>query len=780
MRQYLLFVVSLTASQFNILSQTKGEDPSVILPHANRFFESHCVECHNSDDKKGGFNLGVLDDSMGGIAQTDLWTRVYDRIEKREMPPLGQSLPSIVEIDQALADIRSPLITADRTHREVVQRRLNRIEYQNTINDLLSIQEDLYKLLPEDQRAGGFDNNGEALAVSTEQMLGYLQAARQAIDTAIVTESRPELKTFIVDSIDEVKPYFSQGFYSLVDGRVVIDTSNDESYSKISTRSQPTPTRGLYRFRFKAASHNTSDRLCFAVTASNFVGLDATYQHLGYYEAGPEPKVIELMASLDARSAIQFFPLGLPYWINRQPGLTYPALGFGEVEVTGPIIDQWPPISHSRLIGNVDLQKGTLQDANHILNDFIPRAFRRDVADDEIFPYRKLVKSLIKSGRSFDESIRTGLVSVLCSPNFLYICETPQPQKRRVSDFELASRLAYFLWSTQPNDKLIELARKKELSRPANLRDQVERMLDDPKSNQFVKNFTGQWLKLREINDTTPDKNLYASFDDLLQVSMTWESEGFFREMLASDVSIDDMIDSRWTMMNERLAKHYEIEGVMGLEMRKVALPKNSVRGGVLTQAAVLKVTANGTTTSPVLRGVWVLENILGQSTPPPPPNTAGIEPDIRGTTTVREQLDKHRSVESCSLCHRRIDPPGFALESFDPIGKYRDNYLRWKVTNEEHNWGSIEQASKVDASGTTVDGKQFADIREFKGWMMTHRDEFARCLTEKLMSYGLGREMGFSDRNEIAQIVKQSQAGNNGLRSLLHAIIQSKLFSTY
>jgi hypothetical protein len=304
-------------------------------------------------------------------------------------------------------------------------------------------------------------------------------------------------------------------------------------------------------------------------------------------------------------------------------------------------------------------------------------------------------------------------------------------------------------------------------------------MLKHPKAQAFVTDFTGQWLHLRQINDTTPDEKLYGKFDELLRVSMVWESEGFFRKMLDDDLPIVNFLDSDWAMLNQRLARHYGIEGVQGIEMRKVQLPPNSVRGGVLTQAAVLKVTANGTTTSPVLRGVWVLENILGHPTPPPPPNVGGIEPDIRGATTIREQLDKHRHVESCAVCHRKIDPPGFALESFDPIGDYRVNYLRWKVTNAEKGWGNVEQGAPVDSSGKLASGEAFDNIRQFKKLLVARKDNFARCLTEKLLTYGLGREMGFSDRDAVAAIIKQADAHDRGLRSLIHAVIESETFAT-
>tara|TARA_Y100001934_G_scaffold204070_1_gene240881 strand:- start:851 stop:1855 length:1005 start_codon:yes stop_codon:yes gene_type:complete len=330
-----------------------------------------------------------------------------------------------------------------------------------------------------------------------------------------------------------------------------------------------------------------------------------------------------------------------------------------------------------------------------------------------------------------------------------------------------------------PDEELFKSARNGDLLKSDGLNRQVERMLDDPRSEQFTHNFVGQWLRLREINETTPDRKLYAEYDELLQHSLLLESELFFQRLLDEDLSIVNCLDSEFTIMNERIARHYEVEDVEGLAMRKVSLKPDSVRGGVLTQGAVLKVTANGTNTSPVLRGVWALENILGKTPRPPPPEIEGIEPDIRSAVTIREQLDKHRDVESCNACHRFIDPPGFALESFDPVGKYREKYLRF-VVNPEHadkGWGKVQQGAKVDASGQLDTGESFSGIREFKALLLADKDRFAKCLTEKILMYALGRELGFSDRPTIDAITSATIDKGYGLRTLVHQVIASKAF---
>ncbi len=756
-------------------------DASAFGKAADAFFDSHCYDCHETGKTKGGLNLEKADASISTPEQTDLWVHVYDRLSRGEMPPAKKPQPERTEVERLLAELEPRLLEADRARRSVVQRRLNRVEYENTVHDLLGLGSDteLKHFLPEDQRAGGFDNNGDALAISTEQMQGYLDAARTALDAAIVTGEQPKVETWTTDAIPELKHYIETGEYGAVDGRAVAFITTGGDYSKISTRVKSPRLRGRYRFRFQAAAIDTSELGFFMVTATNFPGAPARSRSLGIFDVGPEPKTFEIDTVIEAKDAIQFFALGLPGWVKPTPGVLHPGVGFGPVEITGPLNDVWPPESTTRLLGGVDLAKGNAADAEGILRRLLPRAFRRPVSDADVERYLALIRVKLEAGRSFEDSLRAGLMAVLCSPNFLYLREELRPGTRRLSDTELACRVSYFLWSTMPDAELLALGAEGRLHDPQTLRAQVERMLLDPRANALVTNFTGQWLRLRRIEDTLPDKKLYPKFDELLQDAMVREGEGFFRQLIAENLPITDVLDSDWAMLNQQLAELYGVPGVKGVALRKVKLPPESVRGGVLTQAAVLKVTANGTTTSPVLRGVWVLESILGQPVPPPPPDAGNIEPDIRGATTIREQLDKHRRSESCLVCHVKIDPPGFAMESFDPIGEYREKYVRWVVTDEEHGWGHVAPGASVDASGKLTSGEAFGNVREFKKLLLSHRDAFAHCLTEKLLTYGLGREMGFSDRKAIEDIAQKAAQDGNGLRTLIHGIIESDSFAS-
>jgi hypothetical protein len=415
-------------------------------------------------------------------------------------------------------------------------------------------------------------------------------------------------------------------------------------------------------------------------------------------------------------------------------------------------------------------------DAARILSAFARRAFRRPVKEDELTPFTALAAKRISQGSTFEQAVRAGLAAVMTSPEFLFLRETPG----RLDDFALAGRLSYFLWSSMPDEELLSLAEKGQLREPATLRTQVDRMLQSPRAAAFTVNFTGQWLRLREIDFTEPSGLLYPEFDDMLKVSMVREVHLFFNELLKHDLSLTNFLASDFSMLNGRLAKHYGIPGVDGWAFQHVALPPGCHRGGLLTMAAVLKVTANGTNTSPVLRGAWVLDRILGRPPKPPPPDAGTIEPDTRGATTMREQLAKHRRIETCAKCHRKIDPPGFALENFDVIGGWRDHYRSTGNGKEVIIAGRrmpYLQGPAVDAADVTPDGQKFAGVDEFKQLLLAEPETFARALTVNLLTYATGGLVEATDQRRITSILEKAKAKQWGFRSLLHEVIQSPLF---
>tara|TARA_R110002096_G_scaffold4501_49_gene21378 strand:+ start:3771 stop:6092 length:2322 start_codon:yes stop_codon:yes gene_type:complete len=768
-RLQLLFVLILAPAV------RAAEDSPPIWP----FFENHCVECHDDSTAKGGLDLyEAIENTIAGKKSVQRWTEIFDRVDHDEMPPPKKPRPAAEEKAAFLDWIRPRLIQADATEREVVHRRLNREEYENTVRDLLGIETDLKELLPEDQSAFGFDNNGGALAISAELIERYLEAARRAIDATLYEGPQPEVETFTASSLKEVTPYLG-GHFARIDDHIFRFMRTRGNYSKISSRSRRTTHAGRYRVRFSARTVNSPTPITFSAVALNHQGIGGKSETVGYFEASEKPTFFEFEVNVEKGSYVQIFSHDLPVWVKNPSIDEHAAVGIGPFAWTGPLYESWPPPSHQNLLGDCDLETGTLEDAETVFRKFLPRAFRRPVTEAEIARPVALVKKAIDAGRPFSESLRVGLESILCSPNLLFLRETSHEQDR-ISDYELASRLSYFLWNSTPDQVLLDHAANGELSNPTHLSQEVERMLNHPKSDRFVENFTGQWLKLREINATTPDGKLYKEFDEVLQVSMIAESQAFFDHLLTENLPLTNFLDSDFAMLNRRLANHYGIDGVEGFAMQPVALPPGHVRGGVLTQGAVLKVTANGTNTSPVMRGVWVLENVLGKHIPPPPPNIEGIEPDIREATTIREKLDLHRNSESCASCHQYIDPPGFALESFDPIGSYRENYLQFKVNPKfaDKGWGSVVKAKPVDASGQFATGEAFATFQEFRALLLEDSETFAACLTDRLATYALGREMGFSDREALHSIVSKTRAEGNGFRTLIHNLISSPLFS--
>ena len=384
-----------------------------------------------------------------------------------------------------------------------------------------------------------------------------------------------------------------------------------------------------------------------------------------------------------------------------------------------------------------------------------------------------------RAGRPLLDSLRAGLLAVLCDPNFLFLIE----REDQLNDFEIACRLSYFLWSSMPDEQLRRLAAAGKLQSPDVRKQQVRRMLADPRSETFRSHFLDTWLNLNQILDTTPDRKLYPEYDEPLLDAMLRETCAFFDELIDHDLSVSHLVDSDFAMLNQRLAKHYGIENVDGAHTRKVALPVDSPRGGFITQASVLKVTANGTVTSPVHRGVWILDRILGSPVPPPPPNVPAVEPDISGAATIREQLAKHQQIAVCASCHKKIDPFGFALENFDAIGGWRENYRiltsETKAIRDNDRWVVYRHGPAVECEVVLPGSEGYTGVREFKSILLRDQTAIARGFTERLFSYAIGRRPRFSDRARIANIVERSKGNNHGLRTLMEELAASEAFTT-
>ncbi len=548
---------------------------------------------------------------------------------------------------------------------------------------------------------------------------------------------------------------------------------------------------------------------------------------LGYFDAPSlEAKEHELVTWLNHNEIIGYNVASLAPVANysrkgRAMAFTGPGIACDWLDIEGPLHEVWPPTAHRVLFGDLPLvefkaaenpgvtpparkkvrqigagknrpdpdpglwtvrSEQPFADADRLLASFLPKAFRRPVEASVRQEYVAKVEARLKAGDSFETALRWAYRAALCSPDFLYHVEPVA----KLDDFALANRLAYFLWNSAPDAQLTALASSGKLHDAKTLHAEVERLLKDAKSQRFIEDFLGQWLKLRAIAANDADKKLYPEFSSYLQDSMVAETRAYFRELLEQNLDARHLVRSDFVMVNERLAKHYGLAGVTGAQIRRVPLPSDCPRGGFLTQGAILKITANGTTTSPVPRGAFVMDRLFGQPPEPPPANVAAVEPDVRGATTIRELLDKHRHTATCASCHAKLDPPGFALESFDVIGGYRTRY-RSIGEGDPAPRGAIDPfigisfklGPNVDASGALPDERKFADIREFQTLAAAKPELLLKNLAQQFAIYATGRELAFSDRDQIAAIVANTQKQGGGVRTLIHELTQSRLFQT-
>ena len=778
------------------------------LPALRPFLDRYCTDCHDAADKKGGLDLTNLSADAADAAAHKKWVRVFDRVLAGEMPPPKKARPVATEQRAFLTALGGDLVTKHTQQKGTVLRRLNRREYQNTINDLLGVNVDIIDMLPEDGRAHGFDTIGEALSISGMQMQRYMEAAEIALNAALHNETKPETttRTFAMDA-DRNKNNLGEHWLKRPDGAVVV--FNEGGFPGTQVPGLVAKSAGMHRLRVTGYGYQIEEPVVFALISGTFNRGGDNSIH-SYHELPPgKSGTVEVMLHLRAGDGIKLSPQGLNGPDGHSPKKDGPdkypgeGLAFQDITLEGPLVGDWPPRGQKLLLGDAKVKedaaaggKGRFQrgfkpkftaetadpaaDSRKHLTAFITAAFRRPATTADTAPYFKLFDAEFAEGKDYLDAMRTAAIAVMCSPEFLYL----KAAAGKLDDFQLASRLSYFLTRTAPDAELLKLASARQLANPAALRAQTERLLKGPALDAFVADFTDGWLNLREIDFTTPDKQLYPEFDGLLQDSMLRETRAFIAELLRNNLSVANLIQSDFAMLNSRLARHYGVPGVSGLAMQKVKLPADSRRGGILTHASILKVSANGTNTSPVVRGVWVMDRILGVEPPPPPPGVPGVEPDIRGAKTLRELLDKHRNSETCNGCHRVIDPPGFALESYDVIGGWRERFrsigegeqVNLKVEGRKVRY---KLGPPVDAAGELANGAKFKDLAEFQKLLLANQDQVAKCVTEKLLTFATGREMGFSDRIEIQRLVAQSKTAKHGMRDLIHAVVQSPIFTT-
>lgn len=471
------------------------------------------------------------------------------------------------------------------------------------------------------------------------------------------------------------------------------------------------------------------------------------------------------------------------FWMQTGDQFARPVLYVDWMELEGPVYESWPPPSHQLIMGRNRIKpRDERQAAKEIISRVMKRAYRRPVTPKEIEDKLKLFVSLRKNAPSFTEAIKSPLTAILVSPHFLYLAEAPRTTRvstrslsnsRKLNNYELASRLSYFLWSTMPDDELLEAAADGKLTRSSEMKKQVDRMLADPKAAAFTKNFAGQWLGLREVGSNPPAADLYPKYDRHLETSMVAESEAFFAEVLQNDLSVMNLVKSDFVVINERMARFYGLSGVKGDHFRKVNVPRGVHRGGVVTQASVLTITSNGTRTSPVKRGTWVMKNLLGIDPGLPVANAGDIAPKVPGIdkATVRKRLEIHRTLPQCARCHNKIDPLGFALENFNAAGEWR----------EQEGFGYKGRIGpndpRIDASANMPDGTKFTGVDGLRDALMKQESLFLKCLSGKMLTYALGRELGIADNPTIDQAVSEIKKNDYTLKSLIKFIVLSEPF---
>ena len=793
------------------------------------YIQQHCIRCHGPDEEKADRRFDQLSKDLTDEENINQWQDILDAVNRGDMPPAEEQQPPTLATKQFVATLTQRIQTAlqqAKSKNSLTFRRLNRYEYRNTIRDLcgVNIQSfDPTTKFPADGKTDGFENIGDELVISDYLLEQYLHAASATIDKALAVNDDHHIhRVFRADDLESRKFHFRPqiSFQVNVDGRYV-DVGHGDRFSD---RVHPdefdgVPADGYYTIRIKAEgvnrvhpydtklleidptepikmevlvadprvggrlSGNATDRSVAVVPLEDHepkvyefkTWMDKGFVPILRYINGPQP-IKRILFRIAPKYHKESLPSNWRSGTDKRPAeekekymsdvYQGPRMRIYRIELQGP--HKQEPNARDVTLHARDAETKPL-DGEQTIERFLLRAFRRPPAETEVTRYQDFFRARLARGDRKEAALVTTFKAILCSPGFLYI-EVPQSEdaKAAQTQFRLASRLSYFLWSSMPDDELLGLAEAGKLDAPEVLVAQVSRMLKDSKSNALTENFTDSWLRLNDLGSMPPDTVKFPNYyKRRLEPLMKKETQHFFAHVLEENLGIEHFIDSDFTFLNRYVADHYGIAGIVGDDFQKVALPADSPRGGILGHASILTMTSNGVETSPVKRGIWVLENILGTPPAPPPPDVDPLEPDTRGASTIREQLVKHRDVETCAECHRKIDPIGFALESFDPIGVFRTEYVD-EDSNPTH---------QVDTAGQLANGESFADLAELKKLLRDRQDQFAKCLTEKMLTYAIGRELTIHDAPQVDVITKELVARGSGLRDLVALIVLSDSF---
>jgi hypothetical protein len=704
------------------------------------FVRNTCTGCHNAKLLSGGLDLQrfLAMPESSALEDREIWEKVADKLKAGAMPPAGIPRPPAEKVAAVTRSIEHEYALIDKKRGpdpgRVTARRLNRVEYTNTVRDLLGVNLRVADEFPVDPYGYGFDNNGDVLSLSPVLTEKYLKAAEIIARAAI-----PDREPLKLVSARYTSQAIGQGFHLHiqvvhdfpVDGTYVLHTAWEQGFKAGTKFTGKTYLDGKQAVEKPITIFTEMDR-----------GFDTAPLSI---TQGPHKVETEMV-----------LPDG---WKGPKP---YPEF----LLIRGPITQAAPETttSYKRIFicGHAPGHHNATC-TRKILPTLLRRAYRRPVTPAEVEQISSLVDLAQSRGESYEEGMRIAIEAVLLSPKFLFRIESDpgQPAIHRVSGTELASRLSYFLWSSMPDDELLALAEKGKLSHRAALLAQVRRMMADPKARAFVDNFSGQWLETRNLDSLERDAKLFPDFDAEMRDLMKTETQLFFGAVVKEDRSVLDFLDGKFTFLNERLAKWYGINGVQGREFRRVALDGKE-RAGVLTQASVLTVSSYPTRTSPVIRGKWVLENLLNTPPPPPPPDVPRLDDEANSANlSLRQRLESHRSNPLCAGCHARMDPLGFGLENYDAVGR----------------WRTSDGAFPIDASGQLPGGRQFSGPEELRSLLLADKQQFVRALSEKMLTYALGRGLETYDRPAVEKIATDVEKHGYRFSQLLISTVESPQF---
>jgi Protein of unknown function (DUF1592)/Protein of unknown function (DUF1588)/Protein of unknown function (DUF1587)/Protein of unknown function (DUF1595)/Protein of unknown function (DUF1585)/Ca-dependent carbohydrate-binding module xylan-binding/Planctomycete cytochrome C len=735
---------------------TQPELESIYQQEILPIFEKHCYDCHGDGSKKGELSLDPFGDIPSMIANREVWNNIRNHISFRLMPPPDEVSPSPAEREKLLNWIDHAIFSVDPNNPDpgsVTLRRLNRVEYQNTIRDLLGVTVNVAEILPQDDTGYGFDNIGDVLTLSPVHLERYLKAAKAALSTV----TYPGPMTIPLTSINGVN---LKGDGSISDEGHFL-AGNGQAFSEFRF-----PRSGRYRIEVTASSDWPTDERpkCDIVVDGHVL---ATWD---VEKLGKKTKIITPEISCKNEASLRvaaFFTNDLWQPKHEDSKQRDRNLFIHQITVEGPLDGPLPdkPITHRQIYGERLVGQSDADYMKEVLTRFAKKAFRRPVTAEEIERYLVFMKNAQQLGEGVEHAIQYALEAMLVSPAFLFREESVIVEKKTgrklVSEHALASRLSYFLWSTMPDDSLFARANAGELRK--NLAAEVGRMVASDRSSALVKNFAGQWLQLRDVEGLYRDTDDFPNFNSRLTKNMRTETEMLISHVIKDNLPVSNLLDADYTFINQRLAAHYGIPNVQGDMFRRVSLI-GTPRRGILNHGSFLSLSSYPNRTSPVLRGKYILENILDTPPPPPPPNI----PQLTGAdghgeeTSLRQQMEKHRDDPECSSCHALMDPIGFGLENYDATGAWRDR----------------ENGRTISAAGTLVTGQSFTTAEQLRDTIARdHRAEFHRALASKLLTYALGRGLDWYDRPTVDQIVLKAGGDEIRFTSLVQAIVDSVAF---